>query len=108
MKNKLLLENINKVKTNTLISLTKKSMTKAEDLNSNNYYIFCNKCNNLLGFEIKNTINEKDENNNEDYHCYLLKKNIKERNNKNININLISFKANLLKSIKEELNKIFN
>ena len=108
MKNKLILENINKVKTNTLISLTKKSMTKAEDLNSNNYYIFCNKCNNLLGFEIKNTINEKDENNNEDCNCYLLKKNIKERNNKNININLISFKANLLKSIKEELNKIFN
>ena len=108
MKTNLIIENINKVKTNTLISLTKKSMAKTEDLNSNNYYIFCNKCNNLLGFEINNKINEKDENNNEDYHCYLLKKNIKDRINKNININLISFKANLLKTIKEELNKIFN
>ena len=84
-------------------------MTKAEDLNTNNnYYIFCNKCNNLLGFEIKYKINEKDENDNEDKNCYLLKKNIKERNNKNVNINLISFKENLMKSIKEELNKIFN
>ena len=108
MKNKLVIENINKIKTNTLISLTKKSITKIEELNSNNYYIFCNKCSNLLGFEIKNKINEKDEYSNEDYYCYLLKKNIKERNNKNININLISFKENLLKSIKEELNRIFN
>ena len=77
MKTNLIIENINKVKTNTLISLTKKSMAKTEDLNSNNYYIFCNKCNNLLGFEINNKINEKDENNNEDYHCYLLKKILK-------------------------------
>jgi len=81
-------------------------MTRSED--SNNYYIFCNKCNTLLGFELKNKNSEKEENNNEEIHCYLLKKNIKQRSNRNIIINLISFKENLSKSIKEELNKIFN
>jgi hypothetical protein len=111
LKENILFENINKVKTNTLITLTKKSMTKAED--SNNYYIFCNKCNTILGFELKHIANEKDENENDnkdsnEYNCYFLKKNIKERKNKNININLISFKENLLNSIKEELNQIFN
>ena len=111
MKENILFENINKVKTNTLITLTKKSMTNTED--SNNYYIFCNKCNTILGFELKHITNEKDENENDnkdsnEYNCYFLKKNIKERKNKNININLISFKENLLNSIKEELNKIFN
>ena len=111
MKENILFENINKVKTNTLITLTKKSMTNTED--SNNYYIFCNKCNTILGFELKHITNEKDENENDnkdsnEYNCYFLKKNIKERKNKNININLISFKENLLNSIKEELNQIFN
>lgn len=100
--------NINKVKTNTLITLTKKSMTRTE--NTNNYYIFCNKCNTILGFELKNIINEEDENNNRnfsEYNIYLLKKNIKERNNKNVVINLVSFKENLLKTIKGELDTIF-
>ena len=106
MKDKILFENVNKVKTNNLVTLIKKSTIKQED--SNNYYIFCNKCNTILGFELKHLINEKDENNiDNEYSCYLLKKNIKERN-KNIIINLISFKETLLKSIKEELHSIFN
>jgi len=98
------------VKTNTLITLSKKSITKnSEDLN--NYYLFCNKCNTLLGFELKNIKNEDEEDNNKDninkINYYLLKKNIKERNNRNIVINLISFKENLLNIINEELNNIF-
>ena len=105
----MVLENINKVKTNTLITLTKKSITRTED--SNNYYIFCNKCNTLLGFNLKNIpIEDEDIINDKsfyEYNYYLLKKNIKERNNRNIVINLISFKENLLKTINTELNNIF-
>ena len=95
------------MKTNTLITLTKKSTTiNTDDLN--NYYIFCNKCNTLLGFELKNIKNEdEDEKNIKEYNYYLLKKNIKERNSRNIVINLISFKENLLNTINEELNNIF-
>jgi hypothetical protein len=98
--------NINKVKNNTLITLTKKSITRKDDSNN---YIFCNKCNTILGFELKNTENDDKESNNklQETNFYLLKKNIKERKNKSININLISFKDNLLKIVKEELNKIF-
>ena len=109
MKDKIIFENINKVKTNTLVTIIKKSPTIRQE-DGNNYYIFCNKCNTILGFELKHLINEKDENtkSSNEYNCYLLKKNIKERNNKNIIINLISFKESLLKSIKEELNTIFN
>ena len=98
------------MKTNTLITLTKKSTTKNLD-DLNNYYIYCNKCNSLLGFVLKNIQNEAEDennkNNNKEYNYYLLKKNIKERNNRNIVINLISFKENLLNSINEELNNIF-
>ena len=84
-------------------------MTRTED--SNNYYIYCGKCNTLLGCELKN-IPDEDEpeiNNNSiyEYNYYLLKKNIKERNNRTITINLISFKENLLKTINSELNNIF-
>ena len=93
------------MKTNSLISLTKKQTTKLED--SYNYYIFCNKCDTLLGFELKNKKNGgEDDNNNEDLYFYFIKKNIKERNDRNIIINLISFKENISKSIKEELNII--
>ena len=97
------------MKTNSLITLTKKSATKNLD-DLNNYYIFCNKCNTLLGFELKNIQNEDidiDEKNINEFNYYLLKKNIKERNNRNIVINLISFKKNLLNTINEELNNIF-
>ena len=109
MKEKITFENINKLKTNTLITITKKTIAKNDDLYNN--YIFCNKCNTIIGFELKHIDNENKDNSystSNDFYYYLLKKNIKERNNKNIIVNLISFKENLLKSIKEELNQIFN
>lgn len=99
--------NINKRKTNTLMTITKKSVSRPDDSNN---YIFCNKCKIILGFELKNTVDDENDyynRNNKESDYYLLKKNIKERNNRNININLISFKENLLKSIKEEFNNIF-
>ena len=99
-------ENINRVKTNSLITLTKKSMTRTADTNN---YAFCNKCNSILGFELKYLHNNKNEfcdKLNEAY-FYLLKKNIKERKNKSININLISFKEKLLKNIKIQLSEIY-
>jgi hypothetical protein len=84
-------------------------MTRTED--SNNYYIYCGKCNTLLGCELKNIPDEVEPeiNNNSiyEYNYYLLKKNIKERKNRTISINLISFKENLLKTINTELNNIF-
>ena len=88
-------------------------MTKEEDLHMNNY-IFCKKCNTILGFELKySKYNEKEIKNYNinipnEINYYLLKKNIKERNNRNITINLISFKEILLKNMKEELSKIFS
>lgn len=42
--------NINKIRTNSSITLTKKSMKRIDD---SNYYIFCNNCNALLGFDLK-------------------------------------------------------
>lgn len=98
--------NINKIKTNSLISLSKKPVNKSNDSNN---YIFCNRCDIILGFELKyyqtkENINNKNTNDN---NTYLLKKNIKERKNKHININLISFKENLLKTVKEELIEIY-
>jgi len=98
--------NINKMKTSSLISLSKKPINKSNDSNN---YIFCNRCDTILGFELKyyqskEIINNKNANDN---NAYLLKKNIKERKNKHININLISFKENLLKTVKEELIEIF-
>jgi len=98
--------NINKVKTNNLISLSKKPVNKSGDTNS---YIFCNRCDSILGFELKYYQNKENSNSNNahEINSYLLKKNIKERKNKIININLISFKENLLKSIKEGFTEIF-
>ena len=98
--------NINKVKTNNLISLSKKPVNKSSDTNS---YIFCNRCDSILGFELKYYQNKENSNSNNAHEIssYLLKKNIKERKNKIININLISFKENLLKSIKEGFTEIF-
>jgi hypothetical protein len=98
--------NINKMKTSSLISLSKKPINKSNDSNN---YIFCNRCDTILGFELKyyqskEIINNKNTNDN---NSYLLKKNIKERKNKHININLISFKENLLKTVKEELIEIY-
>ena len=96
-------ENINKIRTNSSIILSKKSMKRIEDSNN---YIFCNNCNSLLGFDLKYFKDE--ENEQKDYNIkipkeinyYLLKKNIKERNNREIIINLVSFKESLLKNIK--------
>ena len=104
-------ENINKIRTNSSIILSKKSMKRIQDSNN---YIFCNNCNSLLGFDLKYFKDE--ENEQKDYNIkipkeinyYLLKKNIKERNNREIIINLVSFKESLLKNIKNELNNIFN
>jgi hypothetical protein len=89
------------------MTITKNSLSRPDDSNN---YIFCNKCNIILGFELKNIVDDENDyynRNNKESDYYLLKKNIKERNNRNININLISFKENLLKSIKEEFNNIF-
>ena len=83
--------NINKRRTNTLMTITKKTVTKDE---SNNY-IYCSKCNIILGFELKSSDDNDDDyynKNNKENIFYLLKKNIKERSNRNVNINLISFK----------------
>ena len=98
--------NINKVKTNNLITLSKKPTNKSNDFNN---YIFCNRCETILGFELKYYQNRENDNikNQNENNTYLLKKNIKERKDKNININLISFKENLLQIVKEELDKIF-
>jgi hypothetical protein len=98
--------NINKVKTNNLITLSKKPTNKSNDSNN---YIFCNRCETILGFELKYFQNRENDNikNQNENNTYLLKKNIKERKDKNININLISFKENLLEIVKEELDKIF-
>ena len=98
--------NINKVKTNNLITLSKKPTNKSNDSNN---YIFCNRCEAILGFELKYYQNRENDNikNQNENNTYLLKKNIKERKDKNININLISFKENLLQIVKEELDKIF-
>ena len=98
--------NINKVKTNNLITLSKKPTNKSNDSNN---YIFCNRCETILGFELKYYQNRENDNikNQNENNTYLLKKNIKERKDKNININLISFKENLLQIVKEELDKIF-
>ena len=98
--------NINKVKTNNLITLSKKPTNRSNDSNN---YIFCNRCETILGFELKYYQNRENDNikNQNENNTYLLKKNIKERKDKNININLISFKENLLQIVKEELDKIF-
>ena len=78
------------------------------------YYIFCNNCNALLGFDLKYCKDEENEQKTynikipKEINYYLMKKNIKERNNKEIIINLISFKESLLKNIKNELNNIFS
>jgi hypothetical protein len=94
------------VKASTLITLSKKPINKSNDSNN---YIFCSRCDSILGFELKYFQNKENSNskNINDDNSYLLKKNIKERKNKNIHINLISFKENLLKTIKEEFNEIF-
>jgi len=104
-------ENINKIRTNSSITLSKKSMKKIDDSNN---YIFCNNCNALLGFDLKYFKDEENEQKTynikipKEINYYLMKKNIKERNNKEIIINLISFKESLLKNIKNELNNIFS
>ena len=94
------------MKASTLITLSKKPINKSNDSNN---YIFCSRCDSILGFELKYFQNKEHSNskNINDDNSYLLKKNIKERKNKNIHINLISFKENLLKTIKEEFNEIF-
>ena len=94
------------MKASTLITLSKKPINKSNDSNN---YIFCSRCDSILGFELKYFQNKENPNskNINDDNSYLLKKNIKERKNKNIHINLISFKENLLKTIKEEFNEIF-
>ena len=103
--------NINKIRTNSSITLTKKSMKRIDD---SNYYIFCNNCNALLGFDLKYFKDEENEQKPYDIkipkeiNYYLLKKNLKERKDREIIINLISFKESLLKNIKTELNNIFN
>ena len=88
------------------MTLSKKPINKSNDSNN---YIFCSRCDSILGFELKYFQNKENSNskNINDNNSYLLKKNIKERKNKNIHINLISFKENLLKTIKEEFNEIF-
>jgi hypothetical protein len=67
-----------------------------------------------LGFEYIKNDEEENKNYNYNYttpneiNFYLLKKNIKERRNKSINVNFISFKESLLKNIKKEFANIFN
>ena len=97
--------NINKIRTNSSITLTKKSMKRIDD---SNYYIFCYNCNALLGFDLKYFKDEENIKIPKEINYYLLKKNLKERKDREIIINLISFKESLLKNIKTELNNIFN
>ena len=67
-----------------------------------------------MGFEYIKNDEEENKNYNYNYttpneiNFYLLKKNIKERRNKTINVNFISFKESLLKNIKKEFANIFN
>ena len=67
-----------------------------------------------MGFEYIKNDEEENKNYNYNYttpneiNFYLLKKNIKERRNKSINVNFISFKESLLKNIKKEFANIFN
>lgn len=104
-------ENINKIKSNSSITLSKKSMKRIDDSNN---YIFCNNCNSLLGFDQKYFNDEENEQKTynikipKEINYYLLKKNIKERKDREVIINLVSFKESLLKNIKTELNNIFN
>ena len=69
--------NINKVKTNNLISLSKKPVNKSSDTNS---YIFCNRCDSILGFELKYYQNKENSNSNNahEINSYLLPKNVGE------------------------------
>lgn len=95
--------------------MSKKAVPKFE--NQGNNYLFCNKCNTILGFELKNEQNNDNyysptsltiANNNNNNYYYFLKKNIKQRYNKTVVVNLISFKENLLKNIKDQLDNIFS
>ena len=67
-----------------------------------------------MGFEYIKNDEEENKNYNYNYttpneiNFYLLKKNIKERRNKSLNVNFISFKESLLKNIKNEFANIFN
>ena len=68
-------------------------------------YLFCTHCDVLIGFVAcdKNNINKTNIN-----EYYFLKKNVKLRQNKLLNINLVSLKESLLSNIKEELTALLN
>ena len=68
-------------------------------------YLFCAHCDVLIGFVAcdKNNINKTNIN-----EYYFLKKNVKLRQNKLLNINLVSLKESLLSNIKEELTALLN
>ena len=70
--------NINKVKTNNLITLSKKPTNKSNDSNN---YIFCNRCETILGFELKYYQNRENDNikNQNENNTYLLKKKYKRK-----------------------------
>ena len=65
-------------------------------------YFKCLICKNYLGFEVNdNTYNYGNKS------IYLIKANVKVRENKKLNVNLISFKDSLLSLFKEELTNIY-
>ena len=67
-------------KTNNLINLSRKSMNTTDDINN---YIFCNKCNTILGLELKSFKDDENKNYNikipSEVNYYLLKKKYKRK-----------------------------
>ena len=81
-------------------------MISLDSTNANNNiyqmeYLFCSNCNVLIGFVISDHNNNLNNENEKEY--YFLKKNTKIREDKLLNINLISLKESLLNNLKEEL-----
>ena len=93
------------IKENQMISLNSTNINYDNNIYQMQY-LFCKHCNVLIGFVKCDKNNNFNSENINEY--YFLKKNIKLRQNKLLNINLISFKESLLNNIKEELSLLLN
>ena len=114
--NLIIKNHINKKNLNDMITIRNTSNQKqsCENQEKKYKYVFCSKCNILLGVEMSFRTNNITNNINNNYtksysliYFYLMKKNIKERKNKTLNINFISFKENLLNLFKNEFQNYF-